>query len=239
MVNGFKFNNQHSNEFEIIMEYYVVKTPEKKKVLVEVPHRSGTLDFSHIYTGENIFSDREIEVKFSVVKKRLVDLRVIYNRLILWLIDTEGKCKLQFDDAKGYYFMAEVINSIDYEEFYETGTFTVIFSASPFRSSNTYQGNYLLWDDFNFLEDVLQKTDFVIESGTEDIVIVNKGKRITPIIKVHKGSVRITRDSYTTPSLGVGEHKDFNLFLKKGENSLRIQASGKSRVEFLFRKETI
>lgn len=235
-LKGFRFNGQHSREYGILLESYTVGTPAKRKSEVEVPFRSGTLDFSTFFTGENTFSNREIKVKAHVVSKTTPELKVIYNKILNWLVDTNGKAELIFDDAKGYVFLAEVNTSIDYEEFYTAGTFDITFTAEPFRKSVDYQGTRITWDLFNFLEDVLNETHFIV-SGTQENSFIHAGRNTTPTIRIISGSLKLKSGNYTTPLLAVGDHIDYNFTVFKGQNT--ITSYGNGEFELLFKKEAI
>ena len=236
MAKSFSFNNISSEDFGINLESYVIGTPAKRKTEVEIPFYNGTLDFSTYFTGQNTYSNREIEVKFNVVCKSTAELKVKYNKIVNWLIDTTDKAPLLFDDTKGYIFMAEVIDSIDYEEFYTAGSFTVTFVAQPFRESIDYQGHLITWDNFNFLEDVLNTAKWEV-SGKQAVVYYTSGRRTTPLIKVNSGSVKLTANGYTTPVLSQGEHVDYNFYLNNDKNTIIIEGNGE--VELIHKKEAI
>lgn len=238
MAKSFTFNGINSKTYGINLESYTIGTPAKRKTEVTVPFRSGTLDFSTFFTGENTFNDRAITIKFNVVCKSNAELKVKYNRIMQWLIDTNGKVDLVFDDSRGYIFKAEVTNSISYEEFYTAGSFTVNMTASPFRESVDYQGHLITWDNFNFLEDVLSASKWEV-SQTQAVVHYTSSKKVVPKIKVSKGSVKLTNNGYTTATLGVGEHIDYNFYLNYDKNDITITTSTASVVELIYKKEAI
>lgn len=236
MAKSFTFNGINSSSFNINLESYTIGTPQKRKIEVEVPFRHGSIDFSTFFTGENTYNNRQIEVKFNVVCKSVGELKVKYNKITSWLIDTAGKKELSFDDTRGYTFIAEVIDSINYEEFYTAGSFTVNFVAEPFRRSTDYQAHLITWDNFNFLEDVLSNAKWTINKTTE-VVHYTSSKKIVPSIKVSKGSVKLTLNSYTTATLGVGEHIDYNFILNYDRNDITITTTADAIVELIYKKE--
>ena len=238
MAKYFIFNGVNSQEYGINLESYTVGTPAKKKVEVEIPYRHGSLDFSTFFTGENTYKNRTITVKFNIVCKSEAELKVKYNKITQWLIDTPGKVDLLFSDARGYIFKAEVESSISYEEFYNAGSFTVNFTAEPFRQSVDYQGHLITWDNFNFLEDVLSNAKWEL-STTQKVVHYTSSRKTTPVIKVSKGSVKLTNNGYTTPLLGVGEHIDYNFYLVNDKNDITITTSTTSIVELIYKKEAL
>ena len=236
MAKKFTFNNVSSSDFGINLESYTIGTPTKRKVEVEIPYMHGTLDFSTFFTGENTYNNRYIEIKFNIVCKSEAELKVKYNKIMQWLIDTNGKVELKFDDTKGYIFMAEVVESISYEEFYTAGSFTVSMVASPFRESVDYQGHLITWDNFNFLEDVLNTAKWTV-NGAETFTYITSGRRTIPKIKVNKGSVKLSANGYTTSTLSVGEHIDYNFYLEYDKNTITITGNGE--VELIHKKEAL
>lgn len=236
MAKSFTYNNVCSSSFNINVESYTIGTPQKRKTTVEVPFRHGSIDFSTFFTGENTYNDRQIEIKFNVVCKSAGELKVKYNKIMSWLIDTVGRKELIFDDTRGYVFNAEVVDSIDYEEFYTAGSFTVKFIADAFRKSTDYQGHLITWDNFNFLEDVLSNAKWTV-SKTTDITHYTSSKKVVPLIKVSKGSVKLTINNYTTATLGVGEHIDYNFILNYDRNDIKITTTAEAIVELIYKKE--
>lgn len=236
MAKSFVFNGISSEVFGINVESYVVGTPAKRKTEVEVPFRSGKIDFSTFFTGENTFDNRQIEVKFNIVCKSEAELKVKYNRIVQWLIDTVGKKELYFDDTRGYTFLAEVVDSIGYEEFYTAGTFTVTFIAEPFRKSTDYQADLITWNNFNFLEDVLSNAKWNVSENTT-VTHYTSSRKVVPTIKISKGSIKLSANGYTTATLGVGEHIDYNFFLNFDRNEITIITTTASIVELVYKKE--
>ena len=235
-MNGFTFNGHHSSEFDILLESYTVGTPTKKKITVDVPYRNGSVDFSLVNTGDNVFGDRTLTLKINVVMKNIPDLQVKYNSILQWLIDTQGRQDLIFDDTKGYKFRAEVIDNIDYQQFFTAGSFTVPMIADPFRYGTSGEGSEKLWDLFNFNDDVMQDTVYTTNmAGFVNVMVYNSGKTVTPSFKVTDGDdITITVGSYTTPVIPNGtEYTDYNIKLTNKENYFTINGHGTAQVKFI------
>lgn len=230
-MKGITFNGKHSyRDFGLLLESYKVNMPSKRKVVVDVPYRHGSLDFSTLYTGENIYEDRVIEVKLAMVEKNIPLFKVKLNRVAEWLLDTIGRQELIFDDTPDYSFSAEVNNEYAIDEFYSSCSFTVKFTANPFRVGTSYVGSKQLWDTFNFLEDALFENYFILKNETKKIEIINVGRKTIPLLKV-VGNIRLTIGNYTV-DLTDGETIDYSVELIQGINELTITGTGEIEIEF-------
>ena len=234
-MNGITFNGKHSyKDFGIIIEEKKILPPPKVKIKETVPFMSGTYDFSTIGTnGEQVYSEREIQIKFGLTTHQKQRLYILYSRVLEWLQDT-GRQKLIFDDIPDFYFLAEVEAASDFEEVIAFGNLTVKFVAQPFKIGVSEEGNNQLWDPFNFEMDAMQDTEFDV-SGSKIINIINVGRSACPVINTN-AAMSITLGGKTY-NVVVGDNNIYDLKLQPGDNSIAITGTG--HIKFIFRKEVL
>lgn len=238
MRHSFNYNGKNSLDLGVVVDSYTLSSPRKKKILVEVPYTSSDLDFSYALDSENMYYDRYITIECSVVCKSKEELKQRISQINTWLLETRGKQELTFSNEK-YIYMAEVRESIDYLPFDRACTFTILFTASPYRQGHCLEGTYKEWDCFEFAVDVLQESVFNLTTTPKNVTLINVGRKIVPQIKVTGGKVNITMNGYTT-ELATGTTTNYSLVLKNGENKLTISAvTGTAKIEFIWRKELI
>lgn len=238
MNHSFNYNGKNSLDLGVVIESYTLSSPVKKKILVEVPYASSDIDFSYTLDTENIYQDRYITVNCSVVCKSREELRQRISQINTWLLETRGKQELTFSTERHIY-LAEVRESIEYVPFDRACTFTIVFTANPYRQGHCLEGTYKEWDCFEFAVDVLQESIFNLTTTVKNVTLVNVGRKIVPSIKVTGGKVNITLNGYTT-TLDAGTTTNYSLILRRGENKLNLSAvSGTSKIEFIWRKELL
>lgn len=232
-LRGFKFNNIHSHDMNVVMHSKNIEPPSKKKIKESVPFMHGSYDFSMIGTNnEPIYSERNITIVLGLVANSKEQLQVLYSNTLDWLQDV-GKQQLIFDDIKEYYYMAEVEESSTFDQVMDFGILTVKFVANPFKSSIDYVGSDI-WDTFNFEEDISQNMEYQISSYKE-ITIYNPGRMIRPTINCDTAMYIDQNGKYY--NLNVGDNKPYGFYLNPLNNLLKIHGTGK--IKFIFRKEKL
>ena len=232
-----KFNNKWSyGDFGLLIESYRIATPEKKKVLVEVPFSNGVIDVSG-KLGKVNYTEREITVDFALVANSKADLKAKMTLINHWLLGEVSSSQLYLDDPAMYY-IAEVRSKFEYDVFDRACRFTVVFIAQPYKVGHCYEGSKKEWDCFNFYEDVLQESIFKINNTTVSVKLNNVGVDVVPSVVVSGASVVLVINSKSY-NFNVGTNKDFNLVLKKGINNITIKSTGNATVDIRWRKEQL
>jgi predicted phage tail component-like protein len=231
---GLTFNNKHSyKQFGLILNYKKISTPSKKKIKDTIPFMNGSYDFSTVGSnGDIIYSQRTIEVKFTILAENKTNLQQKFDIVKQWLLES-GKSQLIFDDITDSYFIAEIEDGSNLDEINEVGEFTVIFVCEPFRTGKDFAGQEL-WDNLNFETDILQSTSFTI-SGSQTVSIHNGGRNIVPEVIVST-DMSCTLNGYTA-NFTTTKTKDYKFKFKNGINSIVINGTG--NIEFRFRKEVL
>src|SRR5690625_589721 len=236
---GIKFNGKHSyHDMGITLGIERdIGYPEKEKIKVKVPFTNVEYDFSMVY-GEQTYTPRQLTYTLNVLDKNVVNtterINVIETKLANWLMNSSGKQKLYDDVMPGYYYLAEVEGGLNFDELWNHGTLTVVFTAYPFMIAELEEGNDL-WDPFNFELDVAQITDFEV-NGTLEIVLYNVGTpSVTPEIEA-SAPMDIIKDGVTY-NVPTGKSKSDDFVLSPGDNKLTIKGNG--TIKFMFYKELI
>lgn len=232
-IRGVTFGGTHNNDIGLVMHSKSIQSPAKKKVKESVPFMNGSYDFSTVGSnGEIVYNERDIKVVFGLPAENKESLQVLYSKAMNWLVDV-GKQQLIFDVLNDYYFMAEVEATTSFEEMQEFGKLEVTFVADPFKKSTVLVGSNI-WDTFNFEEDYLSDTTYVI-SGSQLVDIYNPGRTVRPTINCSSPMTLIQNGK--TYNLSVGDNKLYGFYLVPGVNNLTINGNGS--INFIFRKESI
>lgn len=104
--------------------------PKKRKILVEVPYRSGSYDFSDLY-GPQAYEDRNMQITFSrelPVERDGGQLQ----RFVNWLY-SGGRVDTRDSTAADWYYMAECTSVELGDGLDMVRQVTAAFTADPFR----------------------------------------------------------------------------------------------------------
>lgn len=234
MTYGIFYNNRHSfRDLDlVVLDSRVIQSPTKQKIKQTVPFMNGDYDFSNLY-GSTTFGNRLLEYKFKIMadNRQVLEMRrsVVEN----WLLGTNGKSNMYDDNLKGYYYLAECIET-DFEDKGKFGILKATFEAYPFKIS-TYSEDNVAWDSFCFETDVLQDTSFKV-NGSLDITIINRGSTsCIPTITV-PNDFEIVKNNLTY-KFNAGIYKDYRFMLEPGPNKLTLKGNG--NIDFKFKVEVI
>lgn len=231
---GITFNGKHSYEnFGLTLADRVIGKPKKIKVKERVPFSNEVYDFSGLYSGQE-YEERSLTYVFNIKDYKKVNLSFKETEVLNWLIKPNQKVKLLDDYIPGYYFLAEVEEAPDFDELKFSGRLTVQFTAYSFKISEFEEGHDI-WDDFNFMLDYAQTTEFKINSSL-DITLYNPGiSAVKPVIKA-SAPMQIKRDNKIF-NIPVGESQSYDFLLRDLENKMTITGNG--TISFHFQKELI
>ncbi|MBM4762702.1 phage tail domain-containing protein [Bacillus sp. B15-48] len=231
---GITFNGKHSfKDFGLTVAERIIGNPKKIKIKERVPFSNKAYDFSGIY-GDQEYEERPLTYVFNVKDYDKINLENKKTEVANWFMGPNRKVKLIDDYIFGYHFLAEVEEDLDFDELRFHGKLTVNFTAYPFRIADLEEGNDI-WDEFNFLLDYSQDTEFSV-SGSSNAVLYNAGiKTVYPIIKSN-ATMEISKNGVVY-SIPIGESQSLDFALLPGENNFRINGNGK--ISFHFRKELI
>ena len=210
-----------------------IGNPRKIKRKERVPYSNQMYDFSRIYKGQE-YEERPLTYVFQAKDYDKVDLSIKKVQVLNWLMQPNEKTKLLDDYIPGYYFLAEVEEAINFDELKYRGLITVQFTAYPFKIGGLHEGHDI-WDEFNFLLDYAQITEFNI-NGTKAVTLYNPGISVIKPRIVASAPMEIEKDGVTF-NVPAGESESSDFVLTDLENKITIIGNG--RIQFLFRKELI
>ena len=231
---GITFNGKHSyKDFGLLVKERSIGNPSKIKTKERIPYSNQIFDFSKIYGGQE-YEERSISYVFNLKDYDKVDLSIKRIEILNWLMQPNEKLKLVDDYIPGYYFLAEVEEGIEYVEKRFNVDITVNFTAYPFKIAELKEGHDI-WNEFNFLLDVAQITDFVIY-GSQQVNLINPGATIAVPKIICDSPLKIIKDGiiYTIP---YGETESLDFILEPGENRMTIEGNG--NISFEFYKELV
>lgn len=235
MYSSIDFNGKNSyKDFGLSISEVKIGSPSKIKNTERVPFSNTVYDFSHIYLGQE-YEERSLSFTFNIEYYDNINDFYIYETEVLnWLTGPNTKEVLKYSKLPGYYFLAEVVEGPDTDYQFVGGSMTVNFTAYPFKISELEEGHDI-WDEFNFLLDYAQTTDYEV-NGQQSITLYNNGASIIkPTIKA-SAAMEIIQDGITY-KIPAGESQSYDFILKKGENKMTVKGNGK--ISFHFRKELI
>lgn len=236
---GITLHGKHSyKDFGAWLKSKTICVPSTIKITETVPYMQGVYDFTELY-GEQTYDERTLEYEFDLVAKNKwsdpkKELRIRSTEFINW-IKSSSKSELIDDDFPGFYFLAEVEDSIEIDDSdIYVFTIKVKFTAYGLMIKKDYEGQ-TEWDSFCFETDVMQQTRFGIK-GAKEIILYNNGIRsLTP--KIISDAEFILKKDYIEYKIGCGITKDYRFILAKGENKITIVGTG--NIEFLFKIEVL
>lgn len=235
MANSIDFNGKNSyRDFRLKISEATIGNPSKIKRQERVPFSNDLYDFSEIYGGQE-YEERPLSFTFYIDNYENINSFYIYETEILnWLVSQNSKQILKYSQLPGYYFLAEVVDSTETDFKLVGGTATIEFSAYPFKISELKEGHDI-WDEFNFLLDYAQITEFEVK-GSKDVTLFNNGASIiNPEIEATSEMEIIMNDgTYNVPS---GRSKSSEFMLPSLENKMTIKGNG--TISFHFRKELV
>lgn len=236
-MRGINFNGKHSyKDMGLTIASRSIGNPSKIKRKERVPFSNQVYDYSDIYVGQE-YEERPLTYTLNVIDNQnhsKEHFSMMKIAILNWLMGPNTKVKLTDDAIPGFYFLAEVENgpALEEREFY--GTLTVDFIAYPFKISELEEGHDI-WDEFNFLLDYAQNTEFDVEESI-NITLYNPGIEPTKPKIQTTNEMQIIKDG-TIFNIPAGESSSYDLILMPGKNELKIKGNGS--ISFRFRKELI
>ena len=206
--------------------------PSKKKIKKEVPFMHGSYDFS-LLNGDQPYTERELTYTFEMKyqdKTEYFDKKI---KIIEWLEGSPYE-RIEDNQIRGYHFLGECDNSIEFVEDFNNDEVTVTFTAYPFKIRDYAEGK-IPWDDFCFLTDCLQQTKFTVD-GRLNIQMYNHGSAgMYPTI-ICDSDFRIVKKNMAY-NLKAGTIKSYDFRIDKGTNDMTLIGNG--TIEFIWYKEVL
>lgn len=200
MIEGIKFLGKHSyRDLGITMTgRREIGIPNKTKNIRRIPFSNVDYDFSLIY-GEQVYENRELTYYFNIGINgdSVIAMNNEKTKIVNWLMHSNGKQPLYDDAFPGWHFLAEVENSMSFQEDYYIGILEVTFTAYPFMIRDVSEGDDI-WDTFNFEYDVAQILTAKSSMGTFKELAVGSYATIGAYATAYDGWSSIARSRLGT-----------------------------------------
>lgn len=196
-MDGVWFNDLHVGYTrDCIMNYARVSTPTVKVKEIEVPGMDGVLDITESL-GEVKYNNRQINFKFTVMQRDLVD------QILNALHGQKKKIILDRDEAFYYIGRCSVGDPMPDKNIF---TIEVVASVEPYKYKS---------------RETRHKEEI---EGASNIVLLNERMQTIPKITVsHPMRFTFEKRIY---QLTVGEHRIADVILKQGYNRFRVEGRG-------------
>ena len=221
---GVTFGDKHSfDDFGIYLTSKTINPPEPQTNTISVPLRDGSIDLTESLTNDVKYSDRKIDMTFSVVhpmEQWSDKVSEIENYL-------HGKrMKVVFDDDANFYYIGRLkVNEWSSQK--SIGKLVIECVADPYKYD--IQDDWL-WDPFDFENGYISESENIPVSGSTTIVIVGKRKKTYPTITA--SSAMTVAYNGATYNLTEGINKLYDMILDEGENTLTFSGSGSVLIEY-------
>ncbi len=203
-----KFNGVNIyEEYQIVLENFVIGMPKPKLVKVSIPGRDGELDMSEALNGFINYSNREIAVQLGITgsEEQCEEKR---NKLIGLVA---GKnVKVEFSHLQGYFYGRCTVSEVVRDKLHYL--INVSISAEPYRYNR----------DDTVINTVLSETE-------QNVLCRNLFMPVSPVIETTSSANIKFMDSVY--SVEAGEHK-LGFYFVSGVNTLRVSGSGNMTIRY-------
>lgn len=227
-MKGVKFGNIHTYEkWGLFLNHTEINFPDPKKEKVDIPGSDGNLDFSRSLTGDIKYNNRVISFEFTTVEN--YDKWKSLMSEIANSIHGQHFDKIILDEDSSYYYVGEVeLNQFKSDG--NLGKIVIDCDVEPYKYDLTTSDEDWLWDPFNFEDGIINETKDMVVSGTLEIKIYGRRKRVVPKF-VCNTSMQLIFNSVTY-NLSSGTNYSPDIEIVEGENKLKFVGNGKVTVEY-------
>ena len=185
----------------------------------------GKLDFSRALTGDIKFYNRTLKIELLNEKEN--NHFQEYSRLQNLL---HGKyMKIRLSNDLGFYYIG-VVKVKEYVTETLVRNIVIECDVDPYKYDITQSNEDWLWDPFNFEDGIINETNNIQVSGTKDVVIYGRRKKVIPWITCDN-SMQVVFNSQTY-NLSTGRQKVLNIEIREGINTLKFIGNGTVTIEY-------
>jgi hypothetical protein len=213
---GISFDGIHSyNDLNLILAPFVPTPAEPKENYVDITGGDGSLDFTEA-RGEAKYKDRNFSFTFSVNPSddMTFDEKVtqVSNAL------NGKKCKITLDRDPDYYWDGRC--KIDkYAQDKNLKQISIKATVRPYK-----------------LKQNKTVVSFDLTAATKEIILKNGRKSVVPVITCSNDNTKVVFGNFSQ-TLSAGTHKILDIYLKEGDNILKVSGSGK--ITFTYQEEVL
>lgn len=227
-MKGVKFGNKHTyQEWELILTHTEIGFPDCKTEKIDIPGADGELDFSRSLTEDMKYKNRIITFTF-VTAKRYEQWKALTSEIANYLHGQEFE-KIILDEDQGFYYKGTAkLNQFKCDK--SLGVITIECNVEPYKYDITSSNEDWLWDPFNFENGIINETANIQVTGTKEVVIYGRRKKVVPKITCDNAiSVIFNGETY---NLSAGTQKVLNIQICEGRNALKFVGNATVSIEY-------
>jgi predicted phage tail component-like protein len=177
MIGSFEFNNINSTDYNLVCKSVNRPIlPPLRPRMTEVYGKSGLIDY-----GGGDYATKQITMHIGYIGTDYNELRTRARNIAAW-INTNQWAKLIINDETDKFYLARVIEGIDFETLNRVGETDITFECQPFAYMTADTGIDYTWDeaDFSWETELMWLTSApytFTATGTEPFVFNNPGTK--------------------------------------------------------------
>ncbi len=237
MGKGITFNDKYHtyNDWGLKLLSAYIPMPDVQENTIDVPGMDGSLDLTEAL-GRILYSDRDgIELVFDLLDGSYANwfttvekiTGLIHGKKVKMVLDSEPNryynIRLHIDTEKSNAIMSQIILS---------------GKAEPFKYDVTSTLDKWEWDNFNFVNGVIQQHDNIIVENSLTISLIGKGKGSNPIFKVSEAENLQVIYNGNAFDLSVGKNRISDIYIG-GEEIAELTFNGTGALAIDYRGEYI
>ena len=213
------------SDFNLYIEKLEITEAEIKTETVDIPGADGELDFSYSLTGEAKFKNRKINITCANLKRyfTLQEYSRIQNAI-------HGKrMQIRLSKDLSFYYLGKVSVS-KYEANGLIREVLIECDVEPYKYDLTSSDEDWLWDPFSFEDGIINETKDIKVSGSKEVIIYGRRKRVVPKITCDN-PMKVIFNSQTY-NLSAETQKVLNIEICEGINTLKFIGNGTVSIEY-------
>ena len=237
MGNGITFDDKYHTYKDWGLKLLSVRipSPDVQENTIDVPGMDGSLDLTEAL-GRILYSDRDgIELVFDLLDGSYANwfttvekiAGILHGRKVKMILDDEPNrfynIRLHIDTEKSNAIMSQIILS---------------GKAEPFKYDVTSTLDKWEWDNFNFVNGVIQQHDNIIVESSLTVLLIGKGKGSNPTFIVDEADSLEVTYKENTFALNVGKNRITDIYIGNGEIA-ELMFSGTGTLAIDYRGEYI
>lgn len=226
-MRGVTFGDIHTfAKWGIILTHTDIEFPTPKIEKIDIPGADGELDFSTSLTGDMKYSNRKIAFTFTTTE-RYQAWKSLMSEIANYLHGKKFRIILD-EDLGFYYFGIAEVNEFKSDK--SIGTIVIECDVDPYKYDITQSNEDWKWDPFNFEDGIINETNNIEVSGTKDVVMYGRRKRVVPWITCDNPMQVVFKSQ--TYNLTAGRQKVLNIEICEGINTLKFIGNGTVTIEY-------
>lgn len=229
------------DDFHLIpAERPVIAIPKARVKMVSIPGRSTPIDLTEYATGHTTYGNRSGSISF------FTDVDFV-NKKGGWLaFDNQLRDlfhghvnKISLRDDPSYFYAGELAVG-QWQTGASYSSISISYNLYPYKKDMISSMDLWKWDDFDFVDGIIQYTNELEIDGTKIIKLYGSQERISPHIS---GSVGLTIQKKenskwvnygNVPTAAITSVKSIipRFIIEEGENEIRLNGNGTVTIDY-------